>query len=385
MLLTKIINVKVSNRTKKFFYDKGYKDIDGYFYVDPNDMNDSNRSKVECECDYCKSVSEIYWHNYLKQMGRNNIYSCHKCHINKSRITNIEKYGMDSATKLDETKNKIKSTCLDRYDSECFLTSSIGVEKIKKINYEKYGTEYPISSEIVRDKIKNTMLDRYGVDNLFRAESPIKSEIVEKLKISLNDDSTKKKRIKTTIDKYGVDNIASLDITKNKIKKTNLDKYGHEHVLSINSIKEKAKKTNSDKYGYEYFAQTEEWKIKTKETRIKNGYQIPVELKSDFSLYRLRVDKETKKIKDKLFENWDGLDFYDGEYIKDNIQLYPNSHKLHPTIDHKISVYYGFNNNIPVDQIFDINNLCITKRSINSKKGGLTYEMYINPPDNQIG
>jgi hypothetical protein len=46
-------------------------------------------------------------------------------------------------------------------------------------------------------------------------------------------------------------------------------------------------------------------------------------------------------IKKDLLENWDGYDYYDGEYIKDNFCLYSND-KNYPTMDHKISCYYGF-------------------------------------------
>jgi hypothetical protein len=37
-------------------------------------------------------------------------------------------------------------------------------------------------------------------------------------------------------------------------------------------------------------------------------------------------------------------------------------------IYHKISVFYGFNNGIPAEEISKIGNLCITKRTNNSKK-----------------
>lgn len=40
----------------------------------------------------------------------------------------------------------------------------------------------------------------------------------------------------------------------------------------------------------------------------------------------------------------------------------------YPTIDHKKSVHYGFINNISPEEISNISNLCITKRSINSTK-----------------
>ena len=39
-----------------------------------------------------------------------------------------------------------------------------------------------------------------------------------------------------------------------------------------------------------------------------------------------------------------------------------------PTVDHKISIVYGFKNNTPPEEISKIENLCITKRKINSSK-----------------
>ena len=53
--------------------------------------------------------------------------------------------------------------------------------------------------------------------------------------------------------------------------------------------------------------------------------------------------------------------------IHNNLLLDPNN-KKYPTIDHKTSKSYGFLNNISPNVIGHINNLCITKRSINSNK-----------------
>jgi hypothetical protein len=44
---------------------------------------------------------------------------------------------------------------------------------------------------------------------------------------------------------------------------------------------------------------------------------------------------------------------------------------LYPTIDHKTSIYFGFINKIDPILIGSIDNLCITKRSFNSKKRDL--------------
>ena len=69
--------------------------------------------------------------------------------------------------------------------------------------------------------------------------------------------------------------------------------------------------------------------------------------------YRNEVKNLTKKAKKELLENWNGYDFYDNEYIKDNFNLDP-THKNYPTIDHKISVHYGFNNNILMQSFADM-------------------------------
>jgi hypothetical protein len=91
------------------------------------------------------------------------------------------------------------------------------------------------------------------------------------------------------------------------------------------------------------------------------------EQRTNYKNYWLKVKVITNKYKKELFENWDGLDFYDGEYIKDNFIL-PSGNKEYPTIDHKISVNYGYINNISPEDIGKLENLCITKRTINSRK-----------------
>jgi hypothetical protein len=55
-------------------------------------------------------------------------------------------------------------------------------------------------------------------------------------------------------------------------------------------------------------------------------------------------------------------------YTKKVTRRLQSSDGCYPTIDHKNSVFYGFMNNIPPEDISDISNLCITKRFINSSK-----------------
>ena len=108
----------------------------------------------------------------------------------------------------------------------------------------------------------------------------------------------------------------------------------------------------------------EDPKLRYSDEQIKKFYDKYL---IEFSNYKKEVRKLTKRVKNKLYKDWDGYDFYDREYIKDYLNLnYDN--KKYPTIDHKISIYEGFYKEIKAEEISCINNLCITKRSLNSSK-----------------
>ena len=186
------------------------------------------------------------------------------------------------------------------------------------------------------EKVEKTNIKNIGVGNPFQSE-----EIKEKIK-------------KTWMVKYGVDNPAKSEIIQEKIMKTNIEKYGYEYGLSDPNIRILISKTKSDK-----------------------GLQRPTDEIEEFRIYRNRINNITKLIKPTLLENWNGYDYYDNEYIKGNFKLDYNN-RLYPTIDHKISVLYGFLNGISEEEISDISNLCITKRFINCNKGYYTEEEFLD-------
>jgi len=184
------------------------------------------------------------------------------------------------------------------------------------------------------------------------------------------------------------------DCRFHKTKMTNNEKYGVDNVSFLNNIKEtiriksinnsdirtvKREQTNIIKYGCKNPFQNQQIindnVIKSRITKIKNGRIISDEYFNEFELYKRYVNKLTYKNKKILIENWDGLDYYDGEYIKDNFK-YDSRSSNYPTIDHKISIRYGYDNNIPVEQISSIDNLCITKKKINTSKYTKTEDEY---------
>lgn len=227
--------------------------------------------------------------------------------------------------------------------------------KKEKTVFEKYGVKNISQSKDVKEKKEKTFLKNYNLKNIFQDKTFIEQKLLEK---------------------YNVVNPSQLEWVQDKIKQTNLEKFGVEHSLQSELIKKIGKETNLLKYGTEYACQNNTIKEKILNTKITNGNAIDPIFLSEFNIYRKEVDNITKKTKKELFNNWDGYDFYDNEYIKENLKLHYNS-PTYPTIDHKKSVFYGFKNNISPQVIGSLSNLCITKRQINIKKNKKTEKEFL--------
>lgn len=233
-----------------------------------------------------------------------------------------------------EVSIKRRKTCIEKYGVDSFTKTKDYIEKTKKTNNEKYGVDFYFQSDEIKEITIKRNIEKYGVNHHMKSKKFIK-EFKE-----------------NNIRKFGVDNVSKLDYIKERKKETFNKNYGIDHIFSSNDIKgyffEK-------KYGY-------------------NPY-IPKEEKNDFQVYKDEVWKLTYRVKKKLIDNWDGYDYYDNELIKDNYNLHYNDSN-YPSIDHKISIYYGFINKIDPSIIGDISNLCITKRSINKRKGVLSEDEF---------
>ncbi len=169
---------------------------------------------------------------------------------------------------------------------------------------------------------------------------------------------------KTTFEWYGVYSANVLEEKKQRQKATTFERYGVENAFQSEEIKEKIRQHYRDNFN------GAEWNTQTREVKEKNGWLLDDNL-IGFEKYSKEVRKLTSRNKKQLLENWDGYDYYDGEYIKSYFNL-SGHNPNYPTLDHKISLKHGYINNIDVDVISDISNLCFTKRYINSNKRTLT-------------
>jgi len=172
-------------------------------------------------------------------------------------------------------------------------------------------------------------------------------------------------------EKFGNLNSTIKDIMKNNRLSAIKEKYGVDNVFQLEFVKDKMKETFVEKYGFDSPKKNPDVQEKLKQDRIRNGTQISDELLSDFQKYKKIVHYYTRKDKKNLYDNWNGLDYYDSELIIENKNIFNFNDEKYSTIDHKISIKKGVENNIDPIIIGSISNLCVTKRCNNSSKGSL--------------
>jgi hypothetical protein len=154
--------------------------------------------------------------------------------------------------------------------------------KKKKTCKSKNGTEHHLQVKEILDKQKLTNIDKYGCENVFQ-----NNEIKEKIK-------------EYYLENYGVDHYSKTEEYKDKYKQTMFEKYGVEHYTKTDEFR-KYFSENNPMYN-------EKSILKLKETRILKKLQVPDSEKSDYKLYKTKVNNITRKNKRKLFENWNGND-----------------------------------------------------------------------------
>lgn len=361
------ISIRINSRNYRHYKEKGYnvilKGINDVSEIEVNviDVNKNSDSKITAICDICSSENFISVHKYWRNFYREdyNFYSCFKCKNYKKELTSIRKYGKKSFSQTDIFKDKFKQTCIN-----------------------KFGEDNPNKCPEIREKIKSTNLNRYGLTTPL-----LKEEMKSQNRIWMSSESFRDKSKKTLLEKYGVESYSKTeefkaiihtnkDIIIDKMKKTNLQKFGvdsyfktTEYKNSVDIIKNNLKRVETclSRYGVDNVSKDIYIIYKIRQTKINRGIVIADNFLSDWEIYKREVRRQTERNRKPLFQNWDGYDYYDNEYIKDNL-CNKHTDRYYPTIDHKLSVFYGFINSISPEIISDINNLCITKRYINCTK-----------------
>lgn len=148
------------------------------------------------------------------------------------KCRNIKMHQNRTAQQKKDICNKIKAA----------HHTSTTRNKTRATNIERYGTEYVTQNKTVQEKRKNTCAQKYGVDCSFKAsivKDKIKNTINTRYKNGFADVTITNKRRKTKLERYG----SSTYNNTTKAKQTNLERYGVEHVLQDPKLIQKAKDT----------------------------------------------------------------------------------------------------------------------------------------------
>lgn len=175
----------------------------------------SNRTFINTEENYYTSIDDFSKEiKPSKFYGKFFYYKCDVCgEIKSKRIY---------STKTDLN---VEFTC-----REC---------KYRKTSLERYGVDSPSKVKEIIEKGHKTMMERYGTVST--------AQFIDYSKIDYQARNEKSK--KTCLEKYGVDNAAKADCVKETTKQNNLKKYGVEYPQELEEVKEKQRQTFLKNYG----------------------------------------------------------------------------------------------------------------------------------------
>ena len=348
IIVNKILVNTFNNRKLKYYSELGYDVTGDSFYVDINHISVGSRIIVDVECDYCKSVSQITYKEYVRNIsGSINKYSCNKkCGSEKAkesnllklgvinhmqldsykervRETNLEKYGVEYLQQSDVFKNKSKISNLENWGVEHYSKTEDYKEKVKETNLKKRGVTHHSKTEDYKEKSKKTSLEKWGVDSYSKTDEyndKIKKTSLENWGVEhyTQTEDYKEKSKKTSLENWGVDNPMKNNIIKDKIKKTSLEKWGVEYYTQTEDYKEKSKKTSLEKWGVDSYSKTDEYKDKIKKTSLENwGVE-----------HYTQTDEYKEKYKKKSLEKWGVNNPMKSESLRNNFLISNHSNYI---------------------------------------------------------
>lgn len=254
MILSRSVNIPIDKKNFKFYLKKGYDPKIGVdLTVNIDDLTTGSSVMVDVECDYCFSKKKLSYKNYNKNIKVGYRYSCsQKCsYLKKSEILLKEK-GVSNIFQLQETKDKIKQTNIEKWGKEHYTQTEDFKEKYRNTSFANFGVENPMMSKEIQSKVKLTSLDKWG--GIGFASEEISKKIKQK-----------------NLEVWGYESISNISEIKNKSKETNLKKWGGIGYQS-KEISKKIKKTLYEKYGTDSNTKNEEFRKSHYKLSKENNY-----------------------------------------------------------------------------------------------------------------
>ena len=200
-------------------------DIDG--------LSKWSKEVIELVCDSCGIEKSMKYKLYTSYGYENGEYYCRKC---KTKINNLEKWGVENVFQSKEIKEKIKKTNLKKWGVENPSQNGEINKKIKE-------SISKLDKNEINKKRESTNLEKWGVENVSQCQE------------------IKDKKVKTNIKNWGTDNNKKSDIfRKNNFKVANHPNYikyykngvsifrcdkGHEFKIEIDNFSKRIKYNSS--------------------------------------------------------------------------------------------------------------------------------------------
>lgn len=204
MILSKTILVNTfKNKKLKYYKSLGYNIEEVEIKVRIEDLPLSVSNIVLVKCDYCDREHNRKFVDYNRIISKNILLKyacCRECGLKKVKETNANSV---------KNPHPMKGKIIDPEKKENILN------KRKLTNLEKWGVEHPLQNMCIQEKFKKTHLEKWGTTNFFKT-----SEFLEKQK-------------NTCLEKWGVNHQSQSEKIKEKIRETNLKKWGVKSTLNI--------------------------------------------------------------------------------------------------------------------------------------------------------
>lgn len=175
LLENETIEIEWTRRGKHIYTNKGYvfTRIGDKFQVKQTDISKKSHYLVKVLCDYCGKEYQTRMADYTRSLEVNpeiQKSSCKDCKPKKSEEICMMKYGVKTTLQLDEVKEKIKATNLERYGFENVSANKDILQKRINTTLERHGVEHPAQNKEIRQKQIDTTIERYGVPYSFLNE-----------------------------------------------------------------------------------------------------------------------------------------------------------------------------------------------------------------------
>ena len=151
------------------------------------------------------------------------------------RATMLEKYGVEYNSQIPEVKAKMQASLAP-------LRKQIA-EKRKATMLEKYGAEYPMQVDQFRDQIFNTNLEKYGDTNPAH-----NAEIRKKISEAISSEAAQAKYRTTSLEHFGVEHPAQSQEVLEQMKSTCVERYGAPFASQNSEVKQKIAAANIQRY-----------------------------------------------------------------------------------------------------------------------------------------